>query len=146
MRIERVEAKIQHDYKCWPESLQWQFHCLGLSHGQRFISNWEEVSDESARGRISRLNYSTAALSVRFFLQRHLLWKSVFVWDCVWVQASQRQRALSPTRQHLASYPTDELIRRTAFIFNKYFLYSRGYTQVICITLYQMLAGFLFCM
>lgn len=145
MRIERVEA-LTNDYKCWLESLQWQLHCLGLSHGQRFISNWEEVSDESARGRISRLNYSTAALSVRFFLQRHLLWKSVFVWDCVWVQASQRQRALSPTRQHLASYLDDGLIRRTAFIFNKYILCSRGYTQVICITLYQMLAGFLYCM
>lgn len=47
---------------------------------------------------------------------------SVFVWDSVWVQASQRQRALSPTRPYLASYLGDELIRRTTLIFYEWIL------------------------
>ena len=93
------------------------------AQSQRIISKWEKgewwVSrreDKQSRGG-KRLNYSTAALSLRFSLQRLLMWIGIFVWDSVWVLASQRQRALSPTRPYLASYLDDELIRRTTLIF-----------------------------
>lgn len=36
-------------------------------------------------------------------LQKRHKWKGAFVWDHVWVQPIQRQRALSPTCQYLAS-------------------------------------------